>query len=681
MERKVELERKKAKLQALREEKERRRKEKEQKDLEEAKTGVTVEKDTRKDLDEMLSSLGVAPVSEVLSSLSSVTSVTSETSMQTPDASLAPTLNGQSIKVKKAQALSIVQVQVTNIQPKENVVYTKQTQTTSSGTHHELRDGLIEDWWRPRKAHATDYYDEYNLNPGILEWEDEFTVLTFGDAQGDDEDHSLSHLDHGGFHSKLPPGILPHGLPTVKEVAPAITPQEYKKDDMKIAKELSEEQKQMIILSEDFQRFVLKSGKVMERALSEVVDIYTDYIGGSESDEGLDEKSSARLSLNRVFYDDRWSKNRCVTSFDWSTHFPELMVASYHNNDEMPNEPDGVVVVWNTKYKKHTPEDVFHCQSAVMSTCFAKFHPNLILGGTYSGQIVLWDNRVQKRTPIQRTPLSSTAHTHPVYCLAMVGTQNTHNLISVSSDGRLCSWSLDMLSQPQDVLELQQKQTKPITVTCMSFLQDEINNFVLGSEDGYVHSASRHGNRPGIIETYEKHLGPVTGISTHQNQVSSDYSHLFLTSSIDWTIKLWSLKDTKPLYSFEDNSDYVMDVAWSPTHPSLFAAVDGSGRLDLWNLNQDTEVPTCSVVVEGAPALNRVSWTPSGLHVTIGDESGKIYVYDVADSIGVPKIDEWQRFGATLHDIKMNTNEDFEDIDKSASIPQQPASLTGTAVV
>ncbi|XP_070506188.1 cytoplasmic dynein 1 intermediate chain isoform X1 [Chironomus tepperi] len=683
MERKVELERKKAKLQALREEKERRRKEKEQKDLEDAKTGVAIEKDTRKDLDEMLSSLGVAPVSEVLSSLSSVTSVTSDHSMQTPDASLQPTLNGQSTKVKKAQALSIVQVQVTNIQPKENVVYTKQTQTTSSGTHHELRDvlschsspmsGLIEDWWRPRKAHATDYYDEYNLNPGILEWEDEFT--------GDDEEHSLSHLDHGGFHSKLPPGILPHGLPTVKEVAPAITPQEQKKDDMKIAKELSEEQKQMIILSEDFQRFVLKSGKVMERALSEVVDIYTDYIGGSESDEGLDEKSSARLSLNRVFYDDRWSKNRCVTSFDWSTHFPELMVASYHNNDEMPNEPDGVVVVWNTKYKKHTPEDVFHCQSAVMSTCFAKFHPNLILGGTYSGQIVLWDNRVQKRTPIQRTPLSSTAHTHPVYCLAMVGTQNTHNLISVSSDGRLCSWSLDMLSQPQDVLELQQKQPKPIAVTCMSFLQDEINNFVLGSEDGYVHSASRHGNRSGIIETYEKHLGPVTGISTHQNQVSSDYSHLFLTSSIDWTIKLWSLKDTKPLYSFEDNSDYVMDVAWSPTHPSLFAAVDGSGRLDLWNLNQDTEVPTCSVVVEGAPALNRVSWTPSGLHVTIGDESGKIYVYDVADSIGVPKIDEWQRFGATLHDIKMNTNEDFEDIDKSASIPQQPSSLTGTSVV
>jgi dynein intermediate chain, cytosolic len=394
-----------------------------------------------------------------------------------------------------------------------------------------------------------------------------------------------------------------------------------------------------------------------------------------------DEKSHARLALNRVFFDDRWSKNRCVTSFDWSTHHPELMVASYNNNEESPNEPDGVVAVWNTKFKKHTPEDVFHCQSAVMSTCFAKFHPNLILGGTYSGQIVLWDNRVQKRTPIQRSPLSSNAHTHPVYCLSMVGTQNAHNVISISSDGRLCSWSLDMLSVPQDTLELQQKQPKGIAVTCMSFLQDEVNNLVLGSEDGNVHSASRHGNRSGLIETYERHLGPVTGISTHQNQSSADHSHLFLTSSIDWTIKLWSLKDSKPLYSFEDNSDYVMDVAWSPIHPSLFAAVDGSGRLDLWNLNQDTEVPTCSVIVEGSTALNRVSWTPSGLHVTVGDESGKIYVYDVAESVGVPRMDEWQRFNSTLHELKMNTNEDFEDIEKKTPIPTQPLSLTGSSVV
>ncbi|XP_034474913.1 cytoplasmic dynein 1 intermediate chain isoform X6 [Drosophila innubila] len=643
MDRKAELERKKAKLAALREEKDRRRREKEIKDMEEAAgrigTGTGIDKDQRKDLDEMLSSLGVAPVSEVLSSLSSANSLTSDNSnTQTPDVSLqATTVNGQGVGKKQPLNLSVYNVQATNIPPKETLVYTKQTQTTSTGGHE--RD------------------DEYNLNPG-LEWEDEFTVLAF-DAQGDDEESSLPHLDHG-FSSKLPPGYLNHGLPTVKDVAPAITPLEQKKEqeEKKEVKELSEEQKQMIILSEDFQRFVLKAGRVIERALSENVDIYTDYIGCGDNEEANDERSHARLSLNRVFYDERWSKNRCITSMDWSTHFPELVVASYHNNEECPNEPDGVVMVWNTKFKKQTPEDVFHCQSAVMSTCFAKFNPNLILGGTYSGQIVLWDNRVQKRTPIQRTPLSAAAHTHPVYCLQMVGTQNAHNVISISSDGKLCSWSLDMLSQPQDTLELQQRQSKAIAITCMAFPANEINSLVMGSEDGYVYSASRHGLRSGVNEVFERHLGPITGISTHYNQSSPDFGHLYLTSSIDWTIKLWSLKDTRPLYSFEDNSDYVMDVAWSPVHPALFAAVDGSGRLDLWNLNQDTEVPTASIVVDGAPALNRVSWTPSGLHVTIGDESGRLYVYDVAEHLAQPSRDEWSRFNATLNELKMNQNDE-----------------------
>ncbi|XP_041564627.1 cytoplasmic dynein 1 intermediate chain isoform X11 [Drosophila elegans] len=626
MDRKAELERKKAKLAALREEKDRRRREKEIKDMEEAAGriggGAGIDKDQRKDLDEMLSSLGVAPVSEVLSSLSSVNSMTSDNSnTQTPDASLQATVNGQSGGKKQPLNLSVYNVQATNIPPKETLVYTKQTQTTSTGGGNG-------------------------------------DVLAF-DAQGDDEESSLQNLDNG-FTSKLPPGYLTHGLPTVKDVAPAITPLEIKKETevKKEVNELSEEQKQMIILSEDFQRFVVRAGRVIERALSENVDIYTDYIGGGDSEEANDERSHARLSLNRVFYDERWSKNRCITSMDWSTHFPELVVASYHNNEESPNEPDGVVMVWNTKFKKTTPEDVFHCQSAVMSTCFAKFNPNLILGGTYSGQIVLWDNRVQKRTPIQRTPLSAAAHTHPVYCLQMVGTQNAHNVISISSDGKLCSWSLDMLSQPQDTLELQQRQSKAIAITSMAFPANEINSLVMGSEDGYVYSASRHGLRSGVNEVFERHLGPITGISTHYNQLSPDFGHLFLTSSIDWTVKLWSLKDTKPLYSFEDNSDYVMDVAWSPVHPALFAAVDGSGRLDLWNLNQDTEVPTASIVVAGAPALNRVSWTPSGLHVCIGDEAGKLYVYDVAENLAQPSRDEWSRFNTHLSEIKLNQSDE-----------------------
>ncbi|KAF2894488.1 hypothetical protein ILUMI_11688 [Ignelater luminosus] len=645
--RKAELERKKAKLQALREEKDRRRREKELKDVEEAATRVLGGAGDRKELDELLSSLGVAPVSDILSSISSANSLTPDHSANhTPDSSLQPNSLPNNICVgkRKIPQLSVVAVQSTNIPPKETVLYTKQTQTTSSG--HE------------RDAHATDYYDEYNLNPG-LEWEDEFT--------GEDEEGSLPHL--GGFGSKLPPGILPHGLPQVKEVQPAVTAveQEQAKQEVKEVRELSEEEKQMIILSEDFQRFIDRAGKIVERALGESVDIYTDYAGGAGED-GMDEKSHQRISLNRWFYDERWSRNRCVTSLDWCPQYAELLLASYNNNEDSPNDPDGVALIWNTKFKKTTPEYIFHCQSAVMSATFARFHPNLILGGTYSGQIVLWDNRVQKRTPIQRTPLSANAHTHPVYCVNVVGTQNAHNLISISTDGRLCSWSLDMLSQPQETLELHRMQSKPVAVTCLDFPHSDVNNFVVGSEEGAAYSACRHGAKAGIVDTYDGHQGPVTGISVNAVQGGIDFSHLFLTSSIDWTMKLWSLKDTKPIYSFEDSSDYVLDVAWSTTNPALFAAVDCGGRLDLWNLNQDTEVPAASITVEGNPALNKVSWTPSGLHVTVGDTQGKIWVYDVADNFAHPRHDEWNKFLYTIQELRNSqVDEELEKLNLSVS--------------
>lgn len=70
----------------------------------------------------------------------------------------------------------------------------------------------------------------------------------------------------------------------------------------------------------------------------------------------------------------------------------------------------------------------------------------------------------------------------------------------------------------------------------------------------------------------------------------SDMTNLI---TVAWPFQLtWpiSWQDQKFLHSFEDNSDYVYDVQWSPIHPALFASVDGDGRLDLWNLNNETEV-------------------------------------------------------------------------------------------
>uniref|UniRef100_A0A672JCW6 Cytoplasmic dynein 1 intermediate chain 2-like n=1 Tax=Salarias fasciatus TaxID=181472 RepID=A0A672JCW6_SALFA len=449
-----------------------------------------------------------------------------------------------------------------------------------------------------------------------------------------------------------------------QEITQAQTEKPDQKEEEEVPPhELTEEEKLQILHSEEFANFFDHSTRIIERALSEHVDLFFDYSGRDlEEKEGYEIQAGAKLSLNRQFVDERWSKHRVVTCLDWSPQYPELLVASYNNNEEAPHEPDGVALVWNMKYKKATPEYVFHCQSAVMSAAFAKFHPNVVVGGTYSGQIVLWDNRSNKRTPVQRTPLSAAAHTHPVYCVNVVGTQNAHNLISISTDGKICSWSLDMLSQPQDSMELVFKQSKAVAVTSMSFPLGDVNNFVVGSEDGSVYMSCRHGSKAGISEMFEGHHGPITGIHCHTAAGPLDFSHLFVTSSFDWTVKLWSTKNNKPLYSFEDNSDYVYDVMWSPTHPALFACVDGVGHLDLWNLNNDTEVPTASVTVDGNPALNRVRWANSGREIAVGDSDGQVRVYEVGEQIAVSgRNDEWNRFCRTLAEINEN-RDDAEEL-------------------
>ncbi|XP_071826476.1 cytoplasmic dynein 1 intermediate chain 1-like [Apostichopus japonicus] len=600
--RKAELERKKLRLQQIREEKKRKEEDRKKKEQQEhaskgAPAGGSSESELekkRKDADELLRDLGLPESGPSTASASAIKTTPSDGGAQV---SGVKELNIPSASPQRKAKLSLSSVSLSGFPPKESISYSKETQTpVETQEEHDDEDILAE-------------------------------------TPEDD-----------------PPAAPEQPEPEIKE-----EPAEP------VIKELTEEEKERIVHSEDFVRFLDRSTRVIERAIAEDADIFVDYGGNGEEDGEGERDAGANLSQNRQFFDDRWTRHRTVTCLDWSKQHPELLVASYSNNEESPHEPDGVALVWNTKFKKTSPEYIFHCQSSVMSAGFADFHPNLVVGGTYSGQIVLWDNRSTKRTPVQRTPLSAAAHTHPVYCVKVVGTQNAHNLISVSTDGTMCSWSLDMLSQPQDCMQLKHKQSKPVAVTCMTFPHNDVNNFVVGSEDGSVYTASRHGSKAGINEAFEAHQGPVTGIDCHQVQGRLDFSHLFLSSSFDWTIKLWSLKHSSAIHSFEDNSDYVYDVQWSPVHPALFATVDGMGRLDLWNLNEETEVPTTSATLDGQTAMNRLRWNHSGQQIAVGDDEGRVWIYDVGEGLAQPRGDEWTRLAQTLADIKLNSNKDTEE--------------------
>ncbi|PAV58841.1 hypothetical protein WR25_08849 isoform A [Diploscapter pachys] len=442
--------------------------------------------------------------------------------------------------------------------------------------------------------------------------------------------------------------------------------QEEDKQEQRVH-QLSEQEKARIIVNKDFQLFFLQASRVIERAITEEIDIFIDY---AKANRGEVVCSADRLVHARTFIDPKWTANRTITGIAFSEQHPELMAVSYDLNEDAPFEPQGVVLVWNTKFKKDSPEYIFHCNIRLCSVTFARFHPHLIVGGCFSGQICVWDNRhANRKTPVNKSPLSAKGHTHPVYSMSVIGTHNAHNLVTISTDGKMCSWNVDNLTEPVDGKELLSKAGKPINCVCMSFPTAEMNNLVVGSEDGKVFAVIRHGAAQTSAQehiAFDGHSGFVSSVDFHKAAGHIDFSHLFLSASNDWTIKLWSCKDTHLKFSFESHTDSVFDVAWSPVHPAVFASVDSEGNLFLWNLNEDIEAPVSRMALggdENSKFLRKLAWSDNGQKLCVGDSAGAVHLYDVHDSMYVLKSEEWTRFARVLADLKQSVEEADEAVD------------------
>ncbi|CAG8452007.1 5046_t:CDS:10 [Scutellospora calospora] len=420
--------------------------------------------------------------------------------------------------------------------------------------------------------------------------------------------------------------------------------------EKKIKKELSEEDKKELITSPKFAKFVSHSAELVENTLNEHYDFMIDYKVVKEVESN--EESRKLIKCECSFFDDRWSKNRSVTDVNWSSKDPERVVASFNKNPLAINEPDGIVLVWNL-LRPEKPEFVLHSQSDVLTTTFSDFRSELVIGGTYSGHIMLWDMRA-KSSPVHKTSFSVNGHTHPIYSMQIVGTQNEHNLITASTDGLVCSWQLDMLVQPVDRLELihsEHSKTDEVSVTAFGFPDNENDTtaFWVGTEEGNIYQVNRYG-RPGgkaginQCDFYKGHWGPVTGLHFHPKIGSEDFefNDLFLTSSVDWTSFLntpTSPRIITPLHSFEGADDYVYDVKWSPRHPAQFASVDGTGKFSVWNLNVDIE------------ALNKIQWDKEGKKTVIGSSDGHVYIYDIGE-LCIPHDDEIALMKNTISELK-----------------------------
>jgi dynein intermediate chain len=466
------------------------------------------------------------------------------------------------------------------------------------------------------------------------------------------------------------------------------------------ARTLTSDELRAVTQSDDFMDFIDRSTKVIEKALDQEYDILTDYTlqvhdVDDDDDQAGNTGGKGRRKVKEIaqFYDERWSKKRMVSAIDFSPKFPELLLASYTKNPTAPHDPDGIVQVWNL-HLHDRPEFVFHAQSDILTAKFSPFHPNLIIGGAYSGQVLLWDTRA-RAAPVQKTPLTGSGHTHPVYCVDIVGTQNANNIISCSTDGAVCGWSVDMLAQPQEAMTLLSPlpaKNEDLSPTCMAFPQADPTFFLVGSEDGTIypcHRYDRAGAKAGVDArvSYRGHAAPVMSVSFHPARGPVDLGDLVLSASLDWSVKLWKVRApaatsavisssgaggavaggaglggaaaalgvepaVTPLLDFV-REDVVYDAAWSPVKPGVFGLVDGAGWLELWDVTVETEEPVARISPSPrkdgrtmlSKSLNKLAWEPSeGKRLATGGIDGAVTVFEVGPDLGGKeglKNEEW----------------------------------------
>ena len=429
---------------------------------------------------------------------------------------------------------------------------------------------------------------------------------------------------------------------------------------------------------EEIGEVISNKKKIVERALNErgMVEIFRredcdDVIDNENNGDSSNKNKTQTKTKSNIFplcdfFDEACSK-RVVTSLEWSLKHQELLLTSFSKADDFNlNQRNGLIMLWSLALRK-TPEFVFTSQAEITSAIFHTYNPKLIIGGTYTGQLLFWDTR-GKPAPVMKTPLgigggnSGKTHSGPITCLGVVGSTNANHVISLS-EGVLCTWSLANLTKPIKRIEMKRKtelkyDLVDVGALSMGLQQFETNNILVGSDDNNIYQVSLHSNNEAtsnIVTTFTGHEGPIYSIDLHpgDHNNTANFSHLFISSSADWTTRLWTkTQSDAPLATFDANEDYVYCSKWCPTNASVIACGDGSGHLDIWDFNKDLEVPKYKYQLE-KDVINKLSWSQDGKRLAVGDSTGKITILGLGKAIYNSKVEDSLKFEKLVTKMKM----------------------------
>ena len=374
--------------------------------------------------------------------------------------------------------------------------------------------------------------------------------------------------------------------------------------------------------------------KVMERMVNHNLEneIYHDFKYWEDKSDQYRQGEGSLLPLWRFASESTRSKH--ATSLCWHPQFTDLFTVSYGSYDFM-KQGSGLIYCYSLK-NTACPLYAFRTSSGVLCVDWHPTKPNLLCCGCYDGSVLVFDVQKRSKTPVYCSTVKSGKHTDPVWDVAWQGGDDHSkelSFVSVSSDGRVASWSLltSRELQMEILMELKPSNKREADIEedsvvglaggcSLDFNKRTDYHFLVGTEEGKIHKCSKAYSAE-YLNTFDAH----PGMAVYSIRCSHFHPHVFLSCSADWTVKLWddSSKTDKPLMVFE-LAEAVGDVCWAPYSSTVFAAVTNAGKVHVYDLRVNKHEPICEQKVAKLTKLTRISFSPSDPILLIGDERGHV---------------------------------------------------------
>ncbi|XP_021108638.1 dynein intermediate chain 1, axonemal isoform X3 [Heterocephalus glaber] len=392
---------------------------------------------------------------------------------------------------------------------------------------------------------------------------------------------------------------------------------------------------------------VSQAAKIVERMVNQNTydDVAQDFKYYEDAADEYRDQEGTLLPLWK-FQNDK-AKRLAVTALCWNSKYNDLFAVGHGSYDFM-KQSRGMLLLYSLKNPSF-PEYIFSSDSGIMCLDIHVDHPYLVVVGHYDGNVAVYNLKKPHSQPSFRSSAKSGKHTDPVWQVKWQKDDMDHNLnfFSVSSDGRIVSWTLVKSELVHtDVIKLKvEGSTTEVseglelhTVGCgtaFDFHKEIDYMFLVGTEEGKIYKVKQHrphqlligplgpehlGSLNQFLDTYDAHNMAVDAVTWNPY-----HTKVFMSCSSDWTVKIWDHTIKTPMFIYDLNSA-VGDVSWAPYSSTVFAAVTTDGKAHVFDLAINKYEAICNqpVVAKKKNKITHVQFNPIYPIIIVGDDRGHI---------------------------------------------------------